>query len=603
MKAAIEIMIKNYTDNSYKIINRALTSKNPLELSKMRFYINLLGFNYKPESNLVGNCFQSQTKVYRTIFIKKELIDLYAKGQILFFTNLTSTSTKSLKEFEKNSSDTHITMKFQFTLLDIDKQIKNGVYSGLAIKELSVFEYEEEVLLFPYQFFIIRKKKLANDNVYLKLTELENKELFKKIMSPKTEENFDQEVVVSKIIKENEKAIEWLSKKKEELQIDLNHHREKKKKSEIKFQAKIENLENNLMEIFSKFEEYLQKEKKRNFVLSDSQLKILKENFKLKIFDKNAFDEYVVEKSTGIFTKIKYDTQDLKKMMLYLVLKELLKTVGHEIVAVKTLNMDFLDYYCHGLVFGNRSENNLYKLVLKTQHKKSQVEIIKLIENSLNRKLNKKDIQIVFSLQNILCLKSNMKKQELMSLIQEHEVEILLCQTVDRSKEFVFHEDLFEVIENFEEEKVEKIGDFINIFPTGWKRFGMTADFEKNDWNWLTICREWPVAYISIQNLILDDKIQGKNNENKQTQKKDPKITEKGFQCTNDLNELEPFLEEIDVEGIYFKVAFECRVNPEFIQFNQTIASHIYVLESAEFHIIRPYAVLIKQVKIKSDKD
>ena len=162
LKAALEIIINNYTgNNSYKIINRALTSNNPLELSKMRFYINLLGFNYKPESHLVGNCMKSKAKVYRIIFIKKELIDLYEHGQIVFFTNLTSTSKKSLEIFEKNSSDTHITMKFQFTLLDIDKQIKNGVYSGLAIKELSEFKDEDEVLLFPYQFFIIRKKKIG----------------------------------------------------------------------------------------------------------------------------------------------------------------------------------------------------------------------------------------------------------------------------------------------------------------------------------------------------------------------------------------------------------------------------------------------------------
>ena len=105
IKKSIETIIVDYTTNSYKAINKALTSKDPLEWSKMKYYINLLAYNHV--NGLVGNYFNSQgsQKLYRNILLKRELLDLYAVGQILFFTNLTSTSTGHI--FEKNSTDTY----------------------------------------------------------------------------------------------------------------------------------------------------------------------------------------------------------------------------------------------------------------------------------------------------------------------------------------------------------------------------------------------------------------------------------------------------------------------------------------------------------------
>ena len=121
---------------------------------------------------------------------------------------------------------------------------------------------------------------------------------------------------------------------------------------------------------------------------------------------------------------------------------------------------------------------------------------------------------------------------------------------------------------------------------------------KKNAGKWLKMFNEegeWPVAFSSIHDFVIDQSIEGKKNDNPKTNKQYPFILKNGVQCVNDINRLEPLLETINVGNNKFKVAFHCRVNPDFIQYTNGY-NQVYVLDRTKNDIIRPYGILIKQI-------
>lgn len=67
---SIKIILTDYTSDSYTNVNKALTSKEPILLEKMNYYLNLVALNHRKA--LVGKEFNSQgtQKLYRCISLK-----------------------------------------------------------------------------------------------------------------------------------------------------------------------------------------------------------------------------------------------------------------------------------------------------------------------------------------------------------------------------------------------------------------------------------------------------------------------------------------------------------------------------------------------------
>jgi hypothetical protein len=156
-KDAIHHIIHQYSGNSYLIFNGALTSKDPIILSKLNYCINLVLKNYREA--IIGEKFDplKGSVLYRNILLDKNLMALYKENSIIYFTNFTSTSLNQI--FIKDSTNDSYRVEFRIRLLDLPSQEANKFYSGLYIDNMSMCKGEKEVLLTPYQFFLIEKIK------------------------------------------------------------------------------------------------------------------------------------------------------------------------------------------------------------------------------------------------------------------------------------------------------------------------------------------------------------------------------------------------------------------------------------------------------------
>lgn len=113
---AIQMILYDYTGNGYINMNKEMTTKNPLILSKMAYFMNLVALNN--QKVMIGEKFDSKgtIKVYRNIFLKRDLLKLYKENQLIFFTHLTSTSKNHI--FKHTSDSTHINVEFEIKLLE-----------------------------------------------------------------------------------------------------------------------------------------------------------------------------------------------------------------------------------------------------------------------------------------------------------------------------------------------------------------------------------------------------------------------------------------------------------------------------------------------------
>ena len=144
---------------------------------------------------------------------------------------------------------------------------------------------------------------------------------------------------------------------------------------------------------------------------------------------------------------------------------------------------------------------------------------------------------------------------------------------MNRFNELLFNDALFSVAGNKDYIRrnyhSETRGKRIYNFPNGYKRFGLLVTEGK----WLNMDNtegEWPVAFTSVQDLLFSGNIIGKPNKN-------------------------PLNHDIEIMGKQYKVAFQCRVNPNEIQYENE-ESNIYVMDRMKHDIIRPYGILIKEI-------
>ena len=242
--AAVKTILNDYTGSAYININKALTSKNPILLSKMATYLNIVAKNN--QNVMVGERFETNNiqKVYRNIFIKRGLVNLYKLNQIIFFTNLTSTSKKRI--FKRSSTPTHANIEFEIKLLNVEQQRKNKFFPAIDICKISTYQSEEEILLTPYQLFIITNVTFKKDEFIIELEEIDNKELIMEIMKPKLRQPVQNLPIpdlnsIKKILSDELKTI----KEKIDLEVENKAKIEEKFKTEVKekiekFQKSIE---------------------------------------------------------------------------------------------------------------------------------------------------------------------------------------------------------------------------------------------------------------------------------------------------------------------------------------------------------------------------
>ena len=227
---AIYSILYSYTGSGYLPMNKALTSKNPLILKKLAYFVNVIAFNNKKV--LKGQKFDSQgtIKVYRNIFLRRDLLKLYSVNQLLYFTHLTSTSKKHI--FKNPSTNTHVNVEFQINLLNVQQYEKLEFFTGIYVNNISAYKGEKEILLTPYQLFFIKGITHANNEVLIELDEIDNKDLINQIMSVKTEqENVNKE---KQININNFK--EFLVTKEQNINVEIKNSVEEKKKNRGRIQ-------------------------------------------------------------------------------------------------------------------------------------------------------------------------------------------------------------------------------------------------------------------------------------------------------------------------------------------------------------------------------
>jgi len=536
-------------------------------------------------------------------------------------------------------------------------QKQGGFCSGLSIKEISTCKSENEILVCPFVFFRIKQIKTANNGVVIELEELPNKELIQQIMTPKKREEKEEKkgsqkesekIQKPQIIEEKkQKALNFLTKKNQTIKKEIVKNEKEKIDIEIKYDKKIQEALVNLVDAYLKYptsgiEEYFHRldKKKQFFTNFPKFIEDLKTEFQLIVYNEKFFYDFIASKSTGFLPQKKSQNTEiqviskensnyLKQLLvekveskeildfLFLILKRLFMTINQEIIICDELNENLLYNYCHRLTIGDLN-NDLVKLVLRFKDSATKIKIETIIKSIEDFSKDGKYVKTMFSSVeilkydeskynlHILYLESNIKLKLLSDYLHEvfdgSKIEVLYCQNTERFTKFVFHPKLFDVRGNkdfiLKNYKAENRGSMVYNFPNGYKRFGLLVDTQKDAGKWLTMFNEegeWPVAFSSIHDFVIDQNIEGRKNDNPKTNTKYPFILKKGVQCVNDINRLEPLLDIINVGNIKFKVAFHCRVNPDFIQYNNA-DSQVYVLDRTKNDIIRPYGILIKQI-------
>lgn len=150
----------------YQVLNQSSTSKDPLVLKGIRYLFQALIKNYRAPVPFVGKPISQKIRLYRNIPLSEELLKLYKKDSIIYFTNLTSTSLKNLTGFGGSGGNGMVRVIFMFELLYYNEQKSNNFYSGLNISDISYYKSEDEVLLFPFQFFRITRINQTSSVTY-----------------------------------------------------------------------------------------------------------------------------------------------------------------------------------------------------------------------------------------------------------------------------------------------------------------------------------------------------------------------------------------------------------------------------------------------------
>ena len=690
-------IVQNYSSNSYMSINKALTSKEPLLLEKMGYYLNLMIENHKKV--IVGQKFDSrdEIKLYRGANIKKELLKLYKKGQYIFFTNFTSVSKSiSISQGFKNPSAGEF-VEFQFKLINLKEQEKLHFFSGISIQNVSHYPGEEEILILPYQFFYISDVIKNKTHWIVELDEVADKKLIDYISVKK---NIEGNIVKDKIKKiDIDEMKKTLNKEMQKTEDDMKINKEEIKKIEIiletginkifqknaqneKFDLqmqmneeinkifKVEELQNvdkksvfdpilsqNVVELEKSLklvlpiienqlyiEEYLKLKAKSIKELNDNYevfIDKLMKKFNITIFDEFSTKDFLTSKliclddqnetQTHIkrivnLLKINADffknliiegeeaNEELITDFLFIILKQLFETINQDSIYSQNYIKSLLYHYHCRLTIGNLN-NNIIKLIINADLKKYSLkqtfEKIFAKDSSLKNYYFKiifsgiedfnqghnKISQVLF----IYCetnVKSSIFQVKINKYLKEFDLILLDYKQLNRFDKLLFHQDMLSKNGNkdysFHPYQSETRGYLIYNFPNGYKRFGLKV--KDGEWLGITNIEEnWPVAYTTVKDIIFNEKIFGKSNDYFKTQLKCPNISQNGIQCVNNVKKLEGFLDKIEIFGRNYVMAFQCRIDPNEVQFSNT-DEEIYVLDRSKSDIIRPYGVLIKEI-------
>ena len=302
---------------------------------------------------------------------------------------------------------------------------------------------------------------------------------------------------------------------------------------------------------------------------------------------------------------------------VFLILKGLFRNINQRAIYSSSLIKPLLVNYSHRLTIGNLN-NNLIILKFKSisQSPKKKQKKSSKIKNLLESKIENlpSSFKILFSAFEVdssceilsLYCQSNLKPEAILNSINPLETHLGMkfhdYKTLNRFDTLLFNESLLTdrgnkdyVIQHYAR---ERRGSMTYNFPNTYKRFGLFVFGEGG--KWLTMCNqpgEWPVAYTSVKDIVLNPNLAGCPNQNPQTQGKFPMISKDGIQVAVNVTTLEKFLDEVHVFGKKYIVAFQCRINPALIQYTASEMEEVYVLDRNESDAIRPYGILMKEIK------
>ena len=371
----------------------------------------------------------------------------------------------------------------------------------------------------------------------------------------------------------------------------------------------------------------------------DSWLKAFKDEYEIHVFDDIGFKDFLTSSlqvkpdesfNLGpISEKIKNDPNFFQNLQIegvlnqditafvFLILKGLFRNISQKTIYSSSLIKPLLANYSQRLTIGNLN-NNLIILQFKSisqspkKKQKKSSKISKLLESKI--KILPSSFKILFSAFEVdssyeilsLYCQSKLKPETVLNSINPLEKHLGMqfhnYKTLNRFDTLLFHESLLSnegnkdyIIEHYNK---EKRGGMTYNFPNTYKRFGLFVHREGGAW--LAMDNrpgEWPVAYTSVKDIVLNPDLAGKANENPKTQGKFPLISKDGIQVAVNVITLENYLDVVHIFGKKYVVAFQCRINPDLIQYTTSQMKDVYVLDRNEPDSIRAYGILIKEIK------
>ena len=178
--------LKCYTTNNYSTINETFGALDPIKRSKIAYLFNMILFSFK--TNIIKDLKNSEDIVFRGLAIDLSQLSLYKKNAILFYTHLLSTSllestAMGFAQYSWEKDNKKIMIIMQIKLLSLEDQKKRKFFSSFNAKNLSFYPDEEEIIIFPYQFYKIIEIKNSQNNLYnIYLEQLTIMILLKKFM-------------------------------------------------------------------------------------------------------------------------------------------------------------------------------------------------------------------------------------------------------------------------------------------------------------------------------------------------------------------------------------------------------------------------------------
>lgn len=237
----IKAFMTCYTSDNYRTINSTFGAIDPIKRSKISYLFNMILYNF--QKNMVKQINYSEDIVYRGLALDSIQLNLYKKGGVLMYTHLLSTSKlkETAEKFAQNSwkkDKKKIMIIIQIKLLSLKDQTKRKFFSSFNVKNISFYPDEEEILIFPYQFFKITEIEMTQKNICtVFLEQLYNNDIIEKIYGnqiikkpPIENEEFKSDVTLDGLRKQLDLTKERLTERKQKLENFKNELEKEKSK-------------------------------------------------------------------------------------------------------------------------------------------------------------------------------------------------------------------------------------------------------------------------------------------------------------------------------------------------------------------------------------